>query len=79
MSYSTIIIAIDAAIESGVSGPGKITSADGESVEYRSLADLLDARTYYQNLLNNANQTVGFKIQKVNGGDIRKYLLSQDL
>jgi hypothetical protein len=37
---SEILTAIDAAILSGVSGPGRIKAADGREIEYRSLNDL---------------------------------------
>ena len=56
-SYQDIIDAIDAAILAGVSGPGKLTTRDGRTVEYRNLADLKSAREYYAGLLT--QQTKG--------------------
>jgi hypothetical protein len=44
---SDIVAAIDAAILSGVSGPGQIRSADGRMITYRSLQELMELRKFY--------------------------------
>ena len=49
-NYQAILDAIDAAVLAGVSGPGRITGADGRTIEYRSLSDLLAARSRYARL-----------------------------
>ena len=64
--YSTILAAIDAAIAAGVTGPGEIRSADGRTIKYHGLSDLISAREYY------AKQSVsargGFVLRKFQSG-----------
>jgi hypothetical protein len=56
-NYQTIIDDINTAIAAGVSSPGKLTTRDGRTIEYRDLADLVAARKEYASLL--AQQTKG--------------------
>jgi len=60
-TYQTIVDAIDAAIQSGVSGPGELT-ADGETIKYRSLDELLRARSRYASLAAQTGGKTGFKL-----------------
>jgi len=53
--YQAIVDAIDAAILAGVAGPGELTTSDGRSIKYRSLADLIRARKEYVRLANTAS------------------------
>ena len=57
VNYQTIVDAIDAAIVTGVSGPGELT-ADGETIKYRSLDELMRTRNRYASL---AAQSAGKK------------------
>lgn len=56
MSYTTIIAAIDTAIEAWVGEPVSISSGS-RSYTYRSLADLIAARKHYAALLNGSGET----------------------
>ena len=53
--YQAIVDAIDAEVLRGVSGPGEISTADGRTIKYRSLADLVNARREYVKLANTAS------------------------
>ena len=60
-NYQTILNAIDAAIEAGVGAPGELT-ADGRTIRYRSLDDLVKTRQYYSRLAAAAAGKTGFKL-----------------
>lgn len=60
-NYQAIIDAIDAAILTGVSGPGEVTAA-GRTIRYRSLEDLTKTRQYYARLAASAAGKTGFKL-----------------
>jgi hypothetical protein len=53
-----MITAIDEAIESGISGPGEITSPDGRVTKFRSLDELMRLRSYYAKIYRSGNSTV---------------------
>ena len=62
-TYSAIITAIDDAIEGWVGKPVSLSTSSGESVTYRSLNELIDARKYYAALAARAANKKPFKIQ----------------
>jgi hypothetical protein len=53
-----MITAIDSAIEAGVSGPGEITFADGRSIKYRTLTELMQLRSHYAKIYRGGNSRV---------------------
>lgn len=60
--YTTIIAAIDAAIEEWVGEPVSMADGHGRQVTYRSINQLLDARKYYAALQSNINKGRPFGI-----------------
>ena len=67
-TYTVIITAIDAAIQAGVSKPGSLTVA-GQTIQYRSLVELIETRNYYQQLLNQSSTVRdSFKIAQITSG-----------
>lgn len=67
--YQAIIDAIDAAITSWAGTPQTIAAADGRSVTYRSLGELIAARRYYAKLAVAARVGRGFTITNLKAGD----------
>lgn len=67
--YSTTLAAIDQAITEGVDRPGQIRSADGRTITYRSLDELLAVRKQYARLLAAAKG--GFVLRKIRSGSAR--------
>lgn len=63
--YQAILDAIDAAVLAGVSTPGSLT-AGGQTVEYRSLDDLMRAREKYASLLMGTAATPASTMPGVN-------------
>jgi len=68
-SAAEIIAAIDTAILNWAGKP-VVLSESGRSVTYRSLKQLLDARTYYQNQ-QNASGKHGVRITRPEYGDCK--------
>lgn len=67
--YQAIIDAIDAAIAGWTGSPQSISAADGRSITYRSLAELVEARKYYVKLSITARVGRGFTITNLKAGD----------
>jgi hypothetical protein len=67
--YQAIIDAIDVAIANWTGSPQSITAADGRSITYRSLAELVDARKYYAQLAITSRTGRGFTITNLKAGD----------
>jgi len=67
MSNQTIIDAIDAAIEAWAGQPISM-SINGQVTTYRSLTDLLAARTYYANLLRTTAGGQAFQLHRIKAG-----------
>lgn len=72
-SYSTIIATIDDAINNWAGQPIQITSEDGRGITYRSLKELIEARTYYAKLQTreNVGGGKGFTITHLKSGGTR--------
>ncbi len=68
--YQAILDAIDTAILAGVSQPSSLT-VSGRTITYRSLKDLMDARTRISNLLQATTGTVAFQLHNVRHGDAK--------
>ncbi len=60
-TYQAIIDAIDAAILSGVSGPGELTCS-GRTIRYRSLRELAEIRDRYVTLAARASGKTGYRL-----------------
>ena len=67
--YQAIIDAIDAAIANWTGSAQSITAADGRSVTYRSLGELIDARKHYAKLAVINRTGRGFTITNLKAGD----------
>ena len=70
MSTSATLLAIDAAILAGVSGPGEIQTADGRRIKYRTLNELLEARQSLaaQSVAEAANPFAQLRFARINSG-----------
>jgi len=68
--YTTIIAAIDTAIENWAGTPMTLAES-GRSVTYRSLRELLDARRYYASLSVSDRNSKGFTIHHLKAGGAR--------
>ena len=66
--YDSILLKIDQAIEAGIAAPGSLTDGN-QSIQYRNLKDLLDARQYYARL--NSRPASGLSTRKISGGSLR--------
>jgi len=69
-SYTTIIAAIDNAIETWAGSPLSI-QVNNRTTTYRSLEDLLKARRYYAQLQANANAGRPFRISEIKANGMR--------
>ena len=67
MSNATIIAALDAAVLAWAGKP-ITTTVHGKSVTYRSLTELIEARTYYANLESTTSGATGFQLQRMKAG-----------
>lgn len=72
-NYQAIIDAIDAALLTGVSGPGEITTPVGGTIKYRSLDELTRTRKTYADLLSQSTNGGGrrFGLRQLQSGSAR--------
>jgi hypothetical protein len=71
VSYSSIIAAIDAAIEAQAAKPLTINAPDGRAHTYRTLKELTDARQYYARLESKRKNPRGFTMSRIKMGGAR--------